>query len=128
MAMSATGIWITIAVLTLVIVALRNAFLVAPRAWLPRGVVERALRYAPLAALVALVAPEVLSSLTGPAGPLATSGVPAPLDSPAVFQALGALAADPRLVSALVLVVVGRLGGNPFVALASAVGVFWWLG
>jgi hypothetical protein len=37
-----------------------------------------------------------------------------------------ALAADPRLLSAAVLVVVGRIGGNAFVALASAVAVFWW--
>lgn len=121
MAMSATGVWTTIALLTLAIVALRNAFLVAPRAWLPRGIVERALRYAPLAALVALVAPEVLHSLLEPAAPEAARAAAAA--APGQFAAL---AADPRLLSAAVLVVVGRIGGNAFVALASAVAVFWW--
>ncbi len=115
MAMSAVDVWITTGVLTLVIVVLRNAFLVAPRAWLPRGIVEHALRYAPLAALVALVAPEVLSSLLSPAARPGAAGLPA------------LLATDPRVVSALALIVLGRVGGNPVVALGGAAALYVWM-
>ncbi|NLD69029.1 MAG: hypothetical protein GX644_09465 [Limnobacter sp.] len=110
----AAEIWATTILLTLVVVVLRNVFLVAPRDWQPRGKLERALRYAPLAALVALLAPEVLQ-------PLATAAERA---GPAGFaQGL----TDPRFVSALVVIVVSRLTRNALAALAGGVGLFWLL-
>lgn len=102
----ALEIWITIVVLTVVVIAIRNVFLVAPREWLPRGTFERALRYAPLAALVALVAPELAQPVLRAPG----------------FPAWGLL--DPRVVSALAVVLVSRWSGNALAALASGVAVF----
>jgi branched-subunit amino acid transport protein len=58
--MSATGIWLTIAGLTLLSFALRNAFLVlGHRVALPERL-QHALRYAPACALVALIVPEAV--------------------------------------------------------------------
>ena len=113
--LSAIEIWTTTILLTLVVVVLRNAFLVAPREWLPRGNVERALRYAPLAALVALLAPEVLQPLAAAAGPAGG----------AWLDGFGHGLSDPRFVSALVVIAVSRLTRNPLAALASGVGLFW---
>ena len=86
----------------------------APRDWLPRGNVERALRYAPLAALVALLAPELLQPLAAAA------------DRPGAAGFVQGLS-DPRFVSALVVIVVSRLTRNALAALVSGVGLFWLL-
>lgn len=80
----------------------RNVFLVLPRRWQPRGAFERALRAAPLAALVAITLPEILRDSVL-AAPLA------PLD----------WLRDPRLVSALVLVAVLRLTRRGVLALVA---------
>jgi branched-subunit amino acid transport protein len=102
----ALEIWTTILVLTAVVIAIRNVFLVAPRDWLPRGTFERALRYAPLAALVALVAPELMQPVLRAPG----------------FSPWGLV--DPRVLSALAVVLVSRWSRNSLAALASGVGVF----
>ncbi len=103
----APEVWTTILLLTLVIVALRNAFLVLPREWLPRGTLERALRYAPLAALAALLAPEVLQPVLRAPG----------------FSLAGFV--DPRVLSALAAAAVSRLTHNALAALAAGAGVFF---
>ena len=88
-------IWVLIALLSLVTLGARSFFVLLPRRWQPRGRVEQALRYAPLAALLAITVPEVVQQL--PAAP--QHGAPAWAD----------VATDPRLASALVLAVVIRL-------------------
>jgi branched-subunit amino acid transport protein len=100
-------IWTTTILLTLVVIALRNAFLVAPREWLPRGTFERALRYAPLAALVALLAPDTLQPILHAPG----------------FSMAGFV--DPKVLSALAVIVVSRLTRNALAALVAGVAVFW---
>lgn len=67
----------------------RCFFLVLPQRWQPRGALERALRAAPLAALVAITLPEILRTST-----LAEGLAPPQLLS------------DPRLLSAMVLTLV----------------------
>jgi len=98
---SPAGIWAAILMLSAIIILLRALYLYAPRRWQPRGAVARALRYAPMAAIVAVVAPEVA----------------APLREAAVFDVRVLL--DARLLSAFALLVVGRLTGNMLVAIAA---------
>ena len=52
------AIWMAIGVLAITVLVLRALYLYAPRRWQPRGTVAKALRFAPLAALMAVVAPE----------------------------------------------------------------------
>jgi branched-subunit amino acid transport protein len=99
-------VWLIIALLTAIVVVMRNVFLFVPRSWQPRGLLQQALRYAPLAALAALVAPEILSGVRA-------SGV---------WSA--ASLADPRLASAFVLIAVTRLSGSAFAGLAAGMLVF----
>jgi len=99
-------VWLIIALLTVIVVVMRNVFLFVPRSWQPRGFLQQALRYAPLAALSALVAPEIVSNLR-----------PQDLGS-------AALLADPRLASALVLIAVIQLSGSPFAGIAAGMLVF----
>ena len=87
-------LWLLIALLSLLTLVSRSFFVLLPRRWQPRGRVEQALRYAPLAALLAITVPEVVQQL------------PAALQQPAPAWAI---ATDARLVSALVLVGVIRL-------------------
>jgi len=97
MAYSPLEIWSLIALLALVTLVARGFFLVLPRRWQPRGRVEQALRYAPLAALLAITVPEIVQQL------------PATVQHPASGWAL---ATDPRLMSALLLAAVIRLTRN----------------
>ncbi len=60
-------VWTTIAVVAVIVAAGRWVFLLLPRDWRPRGLLEQALSHAPLAALAALVAPQVLAPLLEPA-------------------------------------------------------------
>lgn len=54
-------LWVTFAVMSLITIALRGSFiLLGERARLPDGL-QRALRYAPAAALAALVVPDLLT-------------------------------------------------------------------
>jgi branched-subunit amino acid transport protein len=56
-----TELWLLLVLLVGVTLLARGFFLVLPQRWQPRGAVERALRAAPLAALVAITLPEILA-------------------------------------------------------------------
>jgi branched-subunit amino acid transport protein len=83
-----------VALLALLTLVARNFFLVLPSRWQPRGAVAEALRYAPLAALLAITVPEIARDL-----PVGAAGATA-----AWADAL----TDPRLLSALLLAAVIR--------------------
>jgi branched-subunit amino acid transport protein len=53
-------VWIIIVALCVMVVAMRCSFLVLPRRWQPKGALAHALSFAPLAALMAICAPEVM--------------------------------------------------------------------
>lgn len=106
MQLDATLIWVTTVMLAVIIFSLRNAFLFVPASLRPRGWLERALRYAPLSALAALVSPEILRSF---------------LEMPAISWSI---IADPRMLSALTLMIAVRLSGNALVGLLAGCGVF----
>jgi branched-subunit amino acid transport protein len=93
MSYGAAELALLIALLAGVTLVARNFFLVLPKRWQPRGAVAEALRYAPLAALLAITAPEIVR------------------DVPPIVDAAGwaALATDGRAVAAVVLVLVSRL-------------------
>jgi branched-subunit amino acid transport protein len=82
-------LWVLLVALVGVTLLARGFFLVLPARWQPKGALERALRAAPLAALVAITLPEILrtSLLTQVVAPVA-------------------VVTDPRLLSALVLAAV----------------------
>ncbi|MES2716109.1 MAG: AzlD domain-containing protein [Pseudomonadota bacterium] len=106
-------LWLLIALLALLTLAARSVFVLLPRRWQPRGRMEQALRYAPLAALLAITAPEVALQL-----PQALQqGTP-----------IWAVATDARLVSALVLVVVIRLTRHTLLGLVAGIASFLLLG
>jgi branched-subunit amino acid transport protein len=86
---STAELWLLIVLLALVTLFARSFFLLLPRRWQPRGRVEQALRYAPLAALLAITVPEIV-----PRWPGETSADQAWLVSAST---------DPRLLSALVV-------------------------
>ena len=102
-------IWSLIALLAVVTLVARSFFLVLPRRWQPRGRVEQALRYAPLAALLAITVPEIVQQL------------PATLHSPAPVWSM---ATDPRLMSALLLVAVTRLTQQTLWGLAAGTAAY----
>lgn len=85
-----------IALLAGVTLVARNFFLVLPKRWQPRGTVAEALRYAPLAALLAITVPEIVRDL--------------PVGAAAGTASWAGVVTDPRFVSALVLAAVIRLG------------------
>ena len=119
MKLDALQIWIAIAGLALVVTATRCAFLFAPARWQPRGLLDRALRVAPLAALVALTVPEVIGPLLST---LAASAPEVPV--PSVAVALSMAWDDRRIPAALVLLGAARLGGNGFAGLAAGAAVY----
>ncbi|MEO7852406.1 MAG: AzlD domain-containing protein [Rubrivivax sp.] len=82
---STAELWLLIVLLALVTLFARSFFLLLPRRWQPRGRVEQALRYAPLAALLAITVPEIVPRW------------------PAGAMTVDAMATDPRLLSALVV-------------------------
>lgn len=102
-----------IALLALLTLVSRSFFVLLPRRWQPRGRVEQALRHAPLAALLAIIAPEVTRQLPG-----------------ALQQAqpLWAVATDARLMSALVLVGVVRVSRSTLWGLVAGITTFLLLG
>jgi len=108
--LSDAEIWGAIAGLVVVVFATRNAFVVLPPRWHPRGAIERALRSAPLAALVALTVPAACAALTAPGW---------------TWQAVWH---DARLPAALVTLVVARIARNPFPGLAAGVAVLLAIG
>lgn len=84
------AVWTTIIVVAAIVAAGRWVFLLLPRDWRPRGLLEQALSHAPLAALAGLVAPQVLASLLEPTpGATALAG----LGDPRLLSAVAAIAA-----------------------------------
>ena len=106
MMMDAVDVWITTVMLTVIVFSLRNSFLFVPASLRPRGLLERALRYAPLAALAALVAPEVLRGWLS-ASELSLS-----------------LLTDARLLSAVALMLTVKVSGNALIGLLVGCAVF----
>ena len=106
-------LWVLIALLALLTLVSRSFFVLLPRRWQPRGRVEQALRYAPLAALLAITVPEVAKQLP---------------DALQRAAPAWAIATDPRLVSALVLVAVIRLTRHTLWGLVAGIGSFLVLG
>ena len=103
-------VWSTIAGLVVVVFATRNAFVALPRRLQPSGAVERALRFAPLAALVALTVPVAAEAWLAPGAGLVDAW------------------RDGRLPAALVTVAVSRATGTPFPGLAAGVAVLLGVG
>lgn len=102
-------LWVLIALLSLLTLLSRSFFVLLPRRWQPRGRVEQALRYVPLAALLAITVPEIVRRL------------------PAALQAgapAWAVATDARLVSALVLDAVTRLTRHTLWGLLAGTAVY----
>jgi branched-subunit amino acid transport protein len=98
-------VWTTIGVVAVIVAAGRWVFLFLPREWRPRGLLEQALSHAPLAALAALVAPQVLAPMLDPtpgASPLAGLG-------------------DPRVLSALAAIAVVHWRRNVFAGVVAGV-------
>ncbi len=95
MSYGAADLALLIVLLAGVTLGARNFFLVLPKRWQPRGAVAEALRYAPLAALLAITVPEIVRDL-----PVGAAGSGA---------SWAAVATDARLLSALVLAAVVRL-------------------
>lgn len=114
MPLTSVEIWTVIGLLTVATVLVRTLFLFAPRRWQPRGRLEEALRWAPLAALVAITAPEVLRPVLAAALTPATAGGTSPL----------AALADPRVVAGVATLVVGRLARSAFAAFAAGAGLY----
>ncbi|MGL6110217.1 MAG: AzlD domain-containing protein [Rubrivivax sp.] len=106
---SSLELWVLIALLALLTLVSRSFFVLLPRRWQPRGRIEQALRYAPLAALLAITVPEVVQQL------------PTALQQAAPIWAI---ATDARLVSALVLAAVIRLTRHTLWGLAAGTLTF----
>lgn len=107
-------VWASILGLAVVVVLSRSCFMLLPSRLQPGKRAEPWLRYAPLAALAALVAPEAL----GPAVRLLAETPVAP------SAAAGALLADARAPSAVVLVAVGVWRRSSLAALLAGVAAF----
>jgi len=106
---SSLQLWTLIALLSLVTLGARSFFVLLPRRWQPRGRVEQALRYAPLAALLAITVPEVVKQLP-------TAGQQ--------MTPIWAIATDARLMSALVLAAVIRLTRRTLWGLAAGTATY----
>jgi branched-subunit amino acid transport protein len=63
MGLSSPEIFAALFGVAVVVFVTRNAFVFLPRHWQPRGVLERALRHVPIAALAALTIPQALAVL-----------------------------------------------------------------
>jgi branched-subunit amino acid transport protein len=98
--------WITIIALALVVVGTRNLFVFFGKRFSPSGKLSRALNFAPVAALVAIVVPEFVDAV-------ASHG----LD---VTNHLN----DGRLLAGIVLLIVGLLTKNSLYALLAGTGIY----
>jgi branched-subunit amino acid transport protein len=61
--MSSLDIWWVIAMAAVIVLAQRVSFLLLPASFTPRGALLRALSFAPLAALMAICAPEIFATV-----------------------------------------------------------------
>lgn len=111
--MNSYDVWLAIALLTLVTVVGRTAFLFAPAAWYPRGALARALSYTPLAALLAIAAPEVFRHWLDAAAAGSSPTWP--------------LLFDARVVAAATLLLLLKTVRNEFLSLFGAGALFWLL-
>lgn len=100
-------VWSAVAGLVGVVFVTRNLFVVLPDWLQPRGVLERALRFAPLAALVALTVPSATAALFVPG------------------TDLWAVIRDGRLPAALAALAVARWRGSPLPGLLAGVVVLF---
>jgi branched-subunit amino acid transport protein len=103
-------VWSAIAGLGVVVFATRNLFVALPRRFLPGGALERALRFAPLAALVALTVPAAAGAWLGEAGGGAAAW------------------ADPRLPAAVAALAASRAARSPFAGLAAGIATMLAIG
>lgn len=108
MASGPAHVWAAIAVIAVIVAVLRWVFLLLPREWQPRGLLAQALSHAPLAALAALVAPQVM----------------APLLEPTADADLLARLADPRLLSAVVAIACVQWRRNVFAGVLAGIVVY----
>jgi branched-subunit amino acid transport protein len=106
-------VWSSIVLATLLVILTRNGYLVAPQSWHPRGRFAQALAYAPIAALVAICAPEIGKTLI-------RSHSAQTLD-------IAQIATDPRLLSAVLLFVLIRLTNKDFPCLVAACCLYFFL-
>jgi branched-subunit amino acid transport protein len=103
-------VWSAVAGLVAVVFATRNAFMALPRRFLPTGALERALRFAPLAALVALTAPGALQAWLEPGAGLADAWT------------------DARLPAAVITLAVARIARSPFLGLLAGIAALLAIG
>lgn len=104
-------LWIYIAGLTVVVALGRNVFMILPQRLQPRGSIERALRFAPLAALVALVTPELIAPVAQYSGE-------------SLFAFLHSILLDARVPAALTTLFVSRARGGPVSGLLAGGAVY----
>jgi branched-subunit amino acid transport protein len=113
--MSLLYVWTLILGLMAMVLAMRWSFLVLPRRFQPKGALARALNFAPLAALIAICAPEILKHQTSQ------------LVGAQVFTILN----DWRLWGAIAMLAVAGLSRGSKSAtlygLIAAAVVVWWL-
>jgi branched-subunit amino acid transport protein len=105
--MTSAGVWSVIALLAVIVVFQRSAFLLLPARLHPRGQLLRALAFAPVAALIAICVPEIFQ------GALGTPSDP------------WAWVSDGRVLSALVVLAAMRMRLNALWCLALAGAVLW---
>lgn len=111
-------VWASVVGLTLICLLTRSAFLILPPSLRPGQAAEPWLRFAPLAALAALVAPDaVLPAL----GLMAGEGLPA---TAGWGQRLHAVLLDARAPSAVALVAVGVWRRSALPAMLAGVGCY----
>jgi branched-subunit amino acid transport protein len=118
--LASSDIWLTILALMVLIILMRCGVLVLPRKFQPKGNLAEALGFAPLAALVAICAPEIakfqMQALTqGASFPLLLTG----------------LRQDWRLWGAMALIVTVLLTRNSkraaLYGLSAAASIVWWI-
>ena len=109
-------VWSAIAGLTAVVVLSRSSFLLLPARWRPGPRAEQWLRYAPLAALAALVVTDTFMPLF--------QGRPGAVDAAGAVGWLQALLADARVPAGATLLAIGTIGRRPFGALMAGMAVY----
>ena len=110
-------VWGAIGLLTVVIVFSRASFLLLPARWRPGARAEQWLRYAPLAALAALVVPETF-------GPLLAPPRSAAVQAAGTLGWLHAVLADARAPAGIALLAVGAGLRRPFGAFLTGIAVY----